>query len=337
MNPQAASTYPKTIAKPTTPDESQDLAENPRFRTWYKGTLTGSEIYERMLPDKTSKALRIDGPEDSAIVQNNLGQIKLITGTKDKERGPGSGKLCIHSWGQQQKHEHRSNLEFNVGDDTDEGQALNVLCYGDYVEKTTGGTRYIRAQKIVIEASEELILIGKTQVNIQAGTAGGGKIVMNAGTVEKVASQDKEIILGQKMTFGAGEETLVQFDPRASQNVISPGHVNWKILGDYSQWVGGVSQTIVAGKPGTPPLVKARDTTYSVNSLLGGASVKATDAILIAAGAALTETAGAAVTVAAGTSFTATAGLNASMIAGGIANITASGAVNIKGSIILLN
>ncbi len=313
MNPQAASTYPTTIAKPTTPDESQELSDQPRFRTWYKGTLTRSEIYERVLPDKETKSLRIDGPEDSTILQNNLGQIKIITGQKDTERGPGSGKLCIRSWGQQQRHEHRSNLEFNAGDDTDEGQALNVLCYGDYVEKTTGGTRYIRAQKIVIEASEELLLIGKTQVNIQAGTAGGGAIIMNAGSIERTASQDKEIIAGQKMTFGVSEETKVQFDPRASQNIVSPGHINWSILGDYKQWIGGVEQHIVAGGPGLPPLIKARDSTYSVKTTIGGQTYDSTDFISVKAG------------------------LNYNMTAGGIANLTATGAMNIKGALILLN
>ncbi len=313
MNPQAASTYPTTIAKPTTPDESQELSDQPRFRTWYKGTLTRSEIYERVLPDKETKSLRIDGPEDSTILQNNLGQIKIITGQKDTERGPGSGKLCIRSWGQQQRHEHRSNLEFNAGDDTDEGQALNVLCYGDYVEKTTGGTRYIRAQKIVIEASEELLLIGKTQVNIQAGTAGGGAIIMNAGSIERTASQDKEIIFGQKMTFGVSEETKVQFDPRASQNIVSPGHINWSILGDYKQWIGGVEQHIVAGGPGLPPLIKARDSTYSVKTTIGGQTYDSTDFISVKAG------------------------LNYNMTAGGIANLTATGAMNIKGALILLN
>ena len=309
---QPANTYPTSIAKPTTPDESQSLSESPRFRTWYKGTLTRSEIYERLLPDGESSALRIDGPADSAIVQNNLGQIKIITGQRNKERGPGSGKLCIHSWGYQAKHEHRSNLEFNAGDD-EEDQALNVQCYGDYVEKTTGGTRYIRAQKILIEATEELMLIGKTQVNIQAGTGGGGAIIMNAGSIEKVTNQDKEIITGQKMTFGVSEETSVQFDPRASQNIVSPGHINWTIAGDYKQWIGGVEQHIVAGSPMNIPLIKARDSTYSVKTTLGGQTYDSTDFISVKAG------------------------LNYNMTAGGVANLTAAGAMNIKGALILLN
>lgn len=309
---QPANTYPTSIAKPTTPDESQSLSESPRFRTWYKGTLTRSEIYERLLPDGESAALRIDGPADSAIVQNNLGAVKIITGQRNKERGPGSGKLCIHSWGYQAKHENRSNLEFNAGDD-EEDQALNVQCYGDYVEKTTGGTRYIRAQKILIEATEELMLIGKTQVNIQAGTGGGGAIIMNAGSIEKVTNQDKEIITGQKMTFGVSEETSVQFDPRASQNIVSPGHINWTIAGDYKQWIGGVEQHIVAGSPMNIPLIKARDSTYSVKTTLGGQTYDSTDFISVKAG------------------------LNYNMTAGGIANLTAVGAMNIRGALILLN
>ena len=312
MTQQPANTYPTTIAKPTTPDETQELSDNPRFRTWYKGTLTRSEIYERLLPDGESAALRIDGPSDSAIVQNNLGQIKIITGQRNKERGPGSGKLCIRSWGYQAKHEHRSNLEFNAGDDEEE-QALNLHCYGDYVEKTTGGTRYIRAQKIVIEASEELLLIGKTQVNIQAGTAGGGAIIMNAGSVEKVASQDKEIIVGQKLTFGVSEDTKVSFDPRASANIISPGHINWTIAGDYKQWIGGVEQHVVAGSPMNIPLIKARDATYSVKTAIGGQTYDSADFMSVKAG------------------------LNYNLTAGGIANLTAAGAMNIKGALILLN
>ena len=309
---QPANVYPSSIAKPTTPDESQQLSESPRFRTWYKGTLTRSEIYERLLPDGESAALRIDGPSDSTIVQNNLGQVKIITGMRNKERGPGSGKLCIHSWGQQQKHEDRSNIEYNAGDD-EEDQALNVQCYGDYVEKTTGGTRYIRAQKIVIEASEELLLIGKTQVNIQAGSAGGGKIVMNAGAVEKVASQDKEVITGQKMEFGVSEKTTVSFDPRASSNIVSPGHINWTIAGDYKQWIGGVEQHIVAGSAMNIPLIKARDSTYSVKTAIGGQTYDSADFIGVKAG------------------------LNYNLTAGGIASLTAVGAMNIKGALILLN
>ena len=35
------------------------------------------------------------------------------------------------------------------------------------------------------------------------------------------------------MTFGAGEDTDLQFDPRASRNVVSPGNIHHTIAGDY--------------------------------------------------------------------------------------------------------
>ena len=44
----------------------------------------------------------------------------------------------------------------------------------------------------------------------------------------------KEIILGQNMKFGAGEDTDMQFDPRASKNIVSLGNVSHKVLGDYT-------------------------------------------------------------------------------------------------------
>ena len=283
-----ASQYATTIAKPTTPDETQELTDNPKFLTWHKGCLTKSEIYERLLPDGVSGALRIDGPDASSIVQD------------------------VHTWGYQAKHEYRSDLEFMAGDDK-EGQALNVLVEGDYVEQTKGGERFIRAQKIVIEASEELLLIGKTQVNIQSGTDGGGAIYMNAGTIERVTDNDKEIITGQKMTFGVSEQTAIQFDPRGSQNIVSPGHVNHSIMGDYKQWIGGIEQHIVAGGVPVPPLIKARDSAYSVKTVIGGQKYTSADFI------------------------NSTAGLNYSVTAGGAANITAAGTVNITGALILLN
>ena len=35
------------------------------------------------------------------------------------------------------------------------------------------------------------------------------------------------------MKFGAGEDTDLQFDPRSSKNIVSPGNVNHKVLGTY--------------------------------------------------------------------------------------------------------
>ncbi len=332
-----ANEYPTGIFKQTTADETQNLKDGPVFTTCWKGVLTRSQIYERMYPDGQTSTLRIDGPEGTAgflSLQNN-GSIVIVTGEKNVEKGASSGKLCIHTHGQQQKHEQVTYIEYNCGDDGDE--ALNIIAYGDIVEEATGSERHIKAQKIVITAEEELFLIGKSQVFIQAGSNGGGTIQMSAGTIEQIVDNKKDIIFGQKMTFGAGEETSVQFDPRASQNIVSPGHVNWSILGDYKQWVGGIAQTVIAGKPSVPPLIKARDTSYSVNTVIGGVSIKATDAIATTAGGAIVSAAtGASTMTSTGPMIVGSTG--AMTIAGG-GNVTMSalGNVTITGALILLN
>lgn len=223
-----AKKYPDTIFKQTTPDETQELSQLPRFQTWYKGFLTKSEIYERMMPDGLTSALRIDGPDSggAGIVMNHKGNIKLLTGKRTDVAG--SGTLDIRTAGCNQLHDGRTNIQYNAGGTENEKQALNVLCYGDVVEQVIGGTRHILASKIEITATEELVLNGQT-IKLQAT----GDIEMAAASVTTAQVNKKDIVIGQKMSFGAGEDTDLQFDPRSSKNIVSPGNVNHKVLGTY--------------------------------------------------------------------------------------------------------
>ena len=222
-----AKTYPDTIFGQKTPDEAQKLNSGPRFNTWYKGWFTRSEIYERMMPDGLTSALRIEGPDSggAAIVMNSKGNIKLITGKRTDVAG--SGTLDMNTQGSNQLHNGRTNIQYNEGGSGD-GEALNVLCYGDYVEQSMGSTRYIRAQKILIEATEELILDGQN-VSIQAQ----GDLQMSASSFTTAQVNKKDIVIGQNMKFGAGEDTDLQFDPRASKVILSPGNVSHTIAGAY--------------------------------------------------------------------------------------------------------
>ena len=223
-----AKTYPDTIFKQTTPDETQELTQFPRFQTWYKGFLTKSEIYERLMPDGLTSALRIDGPDSggAGIVMNHKGNIKLITGKRTDVAG--SGTLDIRTAGCNQLHDGRTNIQYNAGGNENEKQALNVLCYGDVVEQLIGGTKHIIATKVEITASEELVLNGQT-IKLQAT----GDIEMAAASFTTAQVNKKDIIIGQNMKFGAGEDTDLQFDPRSSRNVVSTGNINHKVLGDY--------------------------------------------------------------------------------------------------------
>ena len=189
---------------------------------------TRSEIYERMMPDGLTSALRIEGPDSggAAIVMNSKGNIKLITGKSTDVAG--SGTLDINTQGSNQLHNGRTNIQYNEGGTEGKGEALNILCYGDYVEQSMGSTRYIRAQKILIEATEELILEGQN-VSIQAQ----GDLQMAASSFTTAQVNKKDIIIGQNMKFGAGEDTDLQFDPRACKVILSPGNISHTIAGTY--------------------------------------------------------------------------------------------------------
>ena len=225
---KAAKTYPDTIFKQKTADEAQQLNNGPRFNTWYKGWFTRSEIYERMMPDGLTSALRIEGPDSggAAIVMNSKGNIKLITGKSTDVAG--SGTLDINTQGSNQLHNGRTNIQYNEGGTEGDKQALNVLCYGDHIEQAMGSKRQIKASKIIITATEELVLEGQNiSINAQ------GDLQMSASSFTTAQVNKKDIVIGQNMKFGAGEDTDLQFDPRASKNIISPGNVNHKVLGTY--------------------------------------------------------------------------------------------------------
>ena len=225
-----ASSYPKSIFEQTTPDQEQSLDDNPTFNVLLKGYKTRSMLYERLLPDNTSGALRLQGPRggNTAIIMDNKGSIKIKTGPKNTEIA-GSGILGIKTQGQQQLHEGRSNIQYNPGGSENEGQALNVLAYGDVVEETVGHTRYMKAQKIYIKATDELIIEGQN-IKIQAG----GELQMSGTKIATAQVNKKEIVTGQDLKFGAGESSDVKFDPRSSTNIVSAGCINHKVAGDYA-------------------------------------------------------------------------------------------------------
>lgn len=318
-------------AAPTTPNQTQTTSETPRLTTCWKSALGRSHIYERFYPDGITATLRIDGPGDSFISMMNIGSLTLVTGRYSKQIGPGSGRLNIHSYGgQQQKHEARSNFEYNAGDDS-EKCAVNIIAFGDVTEDAKGSQRTIKATKIFISAADELYLAGQNIV--LSASNGNGNIQMFAGNIDQTTSNKKDIVFGQIMKFGVSEETSVQFDPRASVNIVSPGHVNWKILGDCSTWVGGSHQHIVAGGTPVPPLNKVRDSAYTVKTAIGGQIYDAADFINRKAGGAISEVAGGAWDAKVGGAFNVDAGGAVSLKAAGAFSAVAGGAANMTGAV----
>lgn len=301
-------------AKPTTPNETQTLAESPKYSTIHKCSLTRSDIYTRLMPDGTTGALRIDGPilpnapgGGAFIALRSDGKIILRTGPKSTDSGSESGTLDIRTNGQFQRHEGRSQITYCQGGTEGAGQALNVLFEGDVVETASGCQRTIKAKKIVIEATEELWLIGKTEVKIQAGGSGGGVISLTAGTIEQKADNSKETITGQKMVYGVGESQTEQFDPRANYVINSSGQANVNVLGAYNAKVGGAYNMDIGGL-------------YA--NKVGGAAT-------ITAGGNASITAGGTTNITAGGASTFTAGGVAAIVSGGITSINAGEAIDL--------
>ena len=254
-----AKTYPDTIFGQKTPDEAQNLVNGPRFNTWYKGWFTRSEIYERMMPDGLTSALRIEGPDSggAAIVMNSKGNIKLITGKSTDVAG--SGTLDINTQGSNQLHNGRTNIQYNEGGTEGDKQALNVLCYGDHIEQAMGSKRQIKASKIIITATEELVLEGQNiSINAQ------GDLQMAASSFTTAQVNKKDIVIGQNMKFGAGEDTDLQFDARASKVILSPGNVSHTIAGTYK--IKSLRRTEIRGVAG---LFMSSPATATVQGLAG--------------------------------------------------------------------
>jgi len=268
-----AAEYPKTIAKPKTAPEAQSLKDCLDFSTLIKAD--GSHIYTRTLPGENGKkTLRIDGPGDSAVALDTEGTIRLITGQHDPNRGAGSGKLLIKTSGQQQLHSEPSVIQYNAGGENKE--AWNVLAYGNVTHEARGSEYAIRAQKITLIADEELSLVGHGGVKIQAGQSGKGTIDLVCGSYSKTTVNNTEVVSGQKLTEGVSEESVIQFDPRASVNVVSAGSINHKILGDLQQQVGGAYHVDVLGKkvPGGLLAGEASLNTYQVRTLIGNSEIQ---------------------------------------------------------------
>ena len=271
-NQTAAITYPQSIAKPTTADETQLTEDGPRFKTAWKCASTKSQFLTVAWPDTTTGELILRGPGlgGASIHMDTVGQIYLLSGNLNggADVGKGAGKLTVHCNGGIQKYEGPVDMEFNSADD-DEDDALGIMCYGNVTENIVGGQKTVIAQKVYIKAEELVEIVGGTDVKIQAGGDGSGSIIFAAGEVLHLMDNEKKVILGQSMKFGVKEATEISFDPRSNHTILSPGHLNHKVLGDYKQWTGGIYQQIIGGIVPAPPFIQPRIYDYSVTTMKG--------------------------------------------------------------------
>ena len=224
------------LVKPTTEDESQPSIgntfkiveiNNEQFiiRTDIKGTFLGGK----------------DQGHGIHVFQN--GNINIQTGGKQF----GNGKLVTISRGGQITKSGPTIIErtgykksfLQEGED-EKIIAAEAINYGDVLEETHG-THTIKADNIVIDASDTLIIKGP------------GGITIDTNALLKLAAADinEEYVTkteeGEKLEHKVQERKMTSSDVRSSDNIVISGHINRRIGGDYDMDVGGVSATRIQG------------------------------------------------------------------------------------------
>ena len=113
--------------------------------------------------------------------------------------------------------------------------------YGDVLQETIGGTHTIKAENIVIEAADTLILKGPGGITID--TTALLKLIA-ADINEEYVTKTEE---GEKLEHKVQERLMTSKDVRSSDNIVISGHINRRIGGDYDMDIGGVSATRIEG------------------------------------------------------------------------------------------
>ena len=268
--------YPDDIFQQTTPDESQELGDGPRFNTLAKGWRTRSEIYERVFPDEETMTLRIDGPRGGGCFMSfrNDGGLRIGTGPENTEIA-GSAVLGLYSeGGTNQKHLGPSYYEYNMGGTESKATALSILAYGDVTEECIGYQRSIKATKILITATDQLEIDAQNIL-----IAAQGDLQLQGASVNTITVNEKDIVTGQKMSFGAGEETFMQFDPRAQVNIISPGSINMRAAQDAVIGTLGCLHLVALGGPGALITNRAVGMSLSTRTQFAAGGTAATEII----------------------------------------------------------
>ena len=335
---QPAVKYPEDIFTPTQPDETQQLADTLNYLTAFKGWRTRSEIYERVFPDGENMALRIDGPRGAGcfMTYRNDGGIRIGTGPLNTEIA-GSCVLGLYSeGGTNQKHLSTSYYEYNMGGTEGKGVALSIKATGDVVEECEGGQHSIKATKILITATDQLEIDGQNIL-----IAAQGDLQLQGASVNTITVNQKDIVTGQKMNFGAGEETSMQFDPRAQVNIVTPGSINMKAAQDFKLGTLGCISLFAIGGPGALITNRAVGMSLSTRTQFAAGGTAATE-IISSGFTTIKGTGGVEVSTAglldmAGTSSAMITSEGVMDVSAATLNLDGTAAVKITGAMIYLN
>ena len=251
---------------------SDGTEANDNVDTKYTVLVNGERI---ILYTDTWGASLQDKLEGHGIHIQKNGDVAILTGKGGKGNACGGRLLVNTSKGQLVKSGPivtevvASKVDPGEGEgsstNTETATAISTVAYGDSTEEVVGAEKTIKAEHITLDADT---------ITLRAGS----KIFVDAPEWVEVIGMKKSIVdssdefTTQKVTE-VKEETTLTFDPRGSKNIVTRGHLNHRILGDYALKVDGyMDLQVMGGVPIGEPLIKNRSAalTIGVNGVKNG-------------------------------------------------------------------
>ena len=262
----------KIEAKDETNSNTDGSEANDNIDTEYTVLVNGERII--LYTDKWGASLQ-DKLEGHGIHIQKNGDVAILTGKGGKGNACGGRLLVNTAKGQLVKSGPivqevvASKVDPGEGEgsstNTDTATAISTVAYGDSTEEVVGAEKTIKAEHITLDADT---------ITLRAGS----KVFVDAPEWVEVIGMKKSIvdssdeITTQKVTE-VKEETTLTFDPRGSKNIVTRGHLNHRILGDYALKVDGyMDLQVMGGVPIGKPLIENRSAalTIGVNGLKNG-------------------------------------------------------------------
>ena len=250
------------LVDPKGGNEDNNTTDN--VDTQYTVLVNGERII--LYTDKWGASLQ-DKLEGHGIHIQKNGDVAILTGKGGKGNACGGRLLVNTAKGQlvksgpivQEVVASKNDPGEGEGSstNTESAEAISVVAYGDSTEEVVGAEKTIKAEHITLDADT---------ITLRAGS----KVFVDAPEWVEVIGMKKSIVdssdefTTQKVTE-VKEETTLTFDPRGSKNIVTRGHLNHRILGDYALKVDGYMDLQVdGGVPIGKRLIQNRSAALSI-------------------------------------------------------------------------
>ena len=236
--------------------------DEENLRTEYTVLVNGERI--TLYTDKWGASLQ-DKLEGHGIHIQRNGDLALLSGKGGKGKACG-GRMLVNTAGGQLIKSGATTAEYSgsknnpvegggSSDNSENSTAYSGMYWGAKTEEVKG-TYTVNAQHIELVA-DTISLKGESKIIIETP-----ELIQNIDSAEsKIVTEKKDVT---SSNTEVKEETTSTFDPRGSKNIVTTGHLNHSILGDYALQVDGFMDLQVQGKSFNIMLVENRSAALTI-------------------------------------------------------------------------